>query len=76
MANFDKGVDFYTFADLETRQGFPENEVKCRWCRYCKEEFGLKRHICINTHEMLYSIDTRGQECPLINFRKVEKGDK
>lgn len=76
MKSFDRGVSFYTFGTALIKVGFPENEIKCGYCPFIKEEYGLKRHKCILTDEMLYSIETRGRKCPLVFTGEIEEVDK
>ena len=76
MKSFDRGVSFYTFGTALIKVGFPENEIKCGYCPFIKEEYGLKRHKCILTDEMLYSIEIRGRKCPLVFTGEIEEVDK
>ncbi len=61
-------VDFYVVGTAETRVHFPNGNVCCRWCPYCKyrEANGRRRTICIKTYELLRDMDKRGEDCPLV----------
>lgn len=66
MANFDKGVSFYTQGKAEITVNFPENDICCKWCPHCRSEDSLKRHWCRLTGRMIYSpMTTIGEDCPL-----------
>ena len=73
MKDFKNGVGYYMMAELNIKIGFPENETVCGYCPFIKEEYGLKRHRCILTDEMLYSMETRGRRCPLIFTGEIEE---
>ena len=75
MGRFDRGVTSYTFATAEVQVAFPEDEVKCRWCPFITHYDGLDRDKCSLTHEILYSREFVGQNCPLtiINNVKAEE---
>lgn len=73
MKDFKNGVDFYTVADLNIKIGFPEKEAICGYCPFIKSEFDLKRHRCLVTGEMLYSLETRGDNCPLVFTGEIEE---
>ena len=71
MARFDNGVSFYTKGIIRLSVNFPENEVKCQYCKFCRPEGELKRFWCRLTNEMIinpyYGI---GKECPIIFERE------
>ena len=84
---FDSGVMNYTIASADITIAFPENEVKCQWCKFCihnehlnrdrcfiTEEEHLNRDRCFITEEILFSREIRGQRCPfsIINYVKSE----
>ncbi len=73
MKNFDRGVRFYTFGTALIKVGFPETQTVCGYCPFIKEEYGLKRHRCLITDEMLYSLETRGRQCPLVFTGEIEE---
>lgn len=78
MAKFDKGVSYYTFAETTIQIGFPEDEVKCKWCRFLKHYDSIDRDKCGLTEDILYSTELRGINCPLVilNDVKTEELDK
>lgn len=75
MGRFDKGVSYYTFADLSIQIGFPEDEVKCKWCRFIRHYDSLDRDKCSLTEEILYSKEIRGIHCPLVILNEVKAED-
>ena len=62
---FEKGVKYYTNGKAEIYIYFPEDQVVCQWCRFCRRaEMG--RHWCRLTNEMVIDpLVRRGQECPV-----------
>lgn len=78
MGKFDRGVDSYTFAEVTIEVAFPEDEVKCKWCRFLRHYDGIDRDKCGLTEEILYSRELIGYNCPLtiINNVKVEEMEK
>ena len=74
VGKFDKGVTSYTFAEVTVQVSFPEDEVKCKWCRFLKHYDGIDRDKCSLTEEILFSREIIGCNCPLtiINNVKVE----
>lgn len=75
---FDKGVSFYTYADLSIQIGFPEDEVCCHWCPFLRHYDSLNRDKCAITEDILYSTELRGIHCPLVilNDVRTEELDK
>lgn len=66
MAKFDKGVEFYTTLKAEIFIHFPEKDVTCQWCPYCRAERDLGRFWCRLTNEMIYNPYIGiGDNCPL-----------
>ena len=72
MAKFDKGVSYYTFADLSMQISFPEEEVKCKWCPFLRHYDSIDRDKCGITEDILYSRDLRGVHCPLVIINEVK----
>ena len=72
---FDRGVSYYTIADLSIQIGFPEDEVKCKWCRFIRQYDSLDRDKCSLTEEILYSKEIRGIHCPLVILNEVKAED-
>lgn len=68
MKEFESGVRFYTKGRAEITVNFPEKEVKCKWCPFCRAEQTLGRYWCRLTNKMLYNPESYelGQDCPLI----------
>lgn len=62
---FEKGVRYYTKGTVTLRVAFPERQICCRWCPWCRSEKEVGRHWCRLTNEMLYNIDFRGDNCPV-----------
>ena len=53
--NFDKGVSFYTEGKAEISIFFPENDVRCLWCPFCRAEDAFGRFWCRLTNRMVYN---------------------
>ena len=43
--NFDNGVSFYTHGTATIDIYFPENDVRCIWCPFCRSEADLNRFL-------------------------------
>jgi hypothetical protein len=71
MAKFDRGVSYYTIADLSMQISFPEDEVKCKWCKFLKHYDGMNRDKCGLTDDILYSTELRGLNCPLVIINSI-----
>lgn len=71
MPKFDKGVSYYTIADLSMQISFPEDEVKCKWCKFLKHYDSMNRDKCGLTDDILYSTELRGLNCPLVIINDV-----
>ena len=78
MSRFDKGVSYYTIADVTFQVSFPEDEVKCKWCPFLRHYDGMDRDKCALTEEILVSREIIGFRCPLtiINDVKTEELEK
>ena len=78
MPKFDRGVSYYTFAETTIQIGFPEDEVKCKWCPFIRHYDGLNRDRCELTNEILFSTELIGCNCPLtiLNNVKAEEIEK
>ena len=62
---FEKGVKYYTKGKAEIYVRFPEDQVFCQWCRFCRRD-EMGRHWCRLTNEMIADPwARRGQECPV-----------
>lgn len=71
---FDKGVAFYTSGKAEIAVHFPENDVRCQWCRFCRRD-DMGRSWCRLTDEMIYNpLAGRGDECPVKIEGEEENG--
>lgn len=70
---FDKGVTYYTVANLDWNVFFPEDEVKCRWCPFLKHYDGMDRDKCGLTEEILVSKEIIGRMCPLVIINDVSE---
>lgn len=69
---FRNHVTYYTSARVSTTIYFPEDKVKCYYCRFLKYEHGLDRYRCLLTDEIIYSPHAPGLPdcCPA----RIEKG--
>ena len=75
MGRFDKGVKYYTVAEVELQVNFPEDAVCCQYCPFIRHYDGLNRDKCSLTEEILVSREIIGHKCPLTILNEVEKGD-
>ncbi len=75
MAKFENGIRFYTTATAIVTVHFPENEVKCAYCPWCRSENELKRFWCRINNEMIYDpfLPILPKRCPL-RFEADENG--
>lgn len=63
---FERGVSYYTRVTAVIKWGFPEDMIRCQWCRYCRDEHGLKRWKCLLTDELLVNpLTCIGNLCPI-----------
>ena len=75
LGRFDRGVSSYSIADVTIQIAFPEQECKCRWCRFLTHNDGLDRDKCFLTGDIIYSRETLGVNCPLVFINEVTEGD-
>lgn len=75
MGRFDRGVSSYTMANLDLNVFFPEDEVKCKWCRFIQHYDGLDRDKCGLTNEILFSREIIGNQCPLVIINEIKVED-
>ena len=71
MARFDRGVNYFTTGYLNYPVHFPEDAVSCSYCPYCHQD-SMERKFCRITGQMLYSKDTRPDDCPIEIDNKEE----
>lgn len=69
------GVDWYTKGLAVVEVSFPEDDVRCRNCRFCRPEKEAGRFWCRLTNEIIYNIDAMDGRCP-IQFLEEEKSDE
>ena len=55
MAKFENGVKYYTEGIASVTVHFPQDEVSCNWCPFCRAEGDLKRFWCRLTNTMIYN---------------------
>ncbi len=74
MKDFESGVRYYTKAKAKITVNFPEKQVKCKWCPFCRAEQALGRYWCRLTNDMLYDPESYelGRNCPLEFEEEVE----
>lgn len=72
MARFDKGVTWYTRGRLSVAVAFPEDAVYCKYCPFLRADANGARFKCVINGEILYSIETVGDACP-IEIVEVDK---
>lgn len=71
MAKFDKGITWYTTCNLDINIGFPEDEVKCKWCPFLRHFDSTDRDFCQITNEILFTREFTGMKCPLTILNDV-----
>lgn len=73
MKTFESGVSFYTKGHARIEVAFPEDEIKCQYCMFCRTEKDLNRFWCRLTNEMIYNPFSYhlGEQCP-IKFNEEE----
>ncbi|MDD6988740.1 hypothetical protein [Ruminococcus sp.] len=52
---FTNGVRFYSTGKAEITVGFPEDDICCHWCKFCRAESDLNRFWCRLTNDMIYN---------------------
>ena len=75
MGRFDHGVESYTIANLDLNIFFPEDQVKCKWCRFIQHNDSLDRDRCGLTNEILFSREIIGNQCPLVIINEIKQED-
>lgn len=65
--NFENGVSFYTTGTAKINVHFPENDVRCKWCPFCRAEENPGRYWCRLTNDMIYNPNYAGlpEFCPI-----------
>lgn len=66
MKKFENGVKFYSMGQANINVAFPEDDICCNWCQFCRAESDLKRFRCRLTNEMIYNPFVGiSSKCPL-----------
>ena len=55
MSRFEGGVKYYTTGKAVVVVSFPEDDIKCQWCQFCRGETDLKRYRCRLTNKIIYN---------------------
>ena len=53
--SFEKGVSYYTHGTASIDIYFPEIDVRCVWCPFCRSEADLGRFWCRLVNHMVYN---------------------
>lgn len=62
---FENGVSYYSKGIASVEVYFPEDDIRCQWCRFCRKD-DMGRHWCRITNEMIYNpLSGRGDDCPV-----------
>ena len=71
---FPNGISYYTDGVVSLVVHFPENKVKCHYCRFCRSEPELKRFWCRLTNDMIYDPFCPGlpDGCPIMELKRKE----
>lgn len=73
--SFPNGIQHYTKGTAYVKISFPETQLICRWCPFCRAEKELERFWCRLTNEMIYDpFYTIGLNCPIV-FEGTKKGE-
>lgn len=71
---FDNGVSFYAKGKCDITVFFPNGEIKCQYCRFCRSESDLKRWWCRLTDEMIFfPFQGVGAKCPIEINEEIEE---
>lgn len=74
MKSFKNGVSWYTRGTAIVDVHFPEDDVCCSWCPFCRAENDLGRFWCRLTNQMIYNPYTeRDDDCPIILENEGER---
>lgn len=66
IKKFENGVLRYTTGQALLSVSFPEDEIMCQWCKFCRSEDSLNRFWCRLTNEMIYNPYAGiGSKCPI-----------
>lgn len=65
IVQFGKGVDYFTAYTGTVTVYFPEDDIRCHWCPYCRADQGF-RQKCVLNDEIIYNKDYRNDDCPLV----------
>lgn len=73
---FGRGVGWYSHGIAKVDIYFPEGEICCQWCRFCRPD-DMGRYWCRLSNEMIYNPKNgRGQDCPIEEFVKEDRHGK
>ena len=72
MGRFDRGISYYTKGTAHINIYFPEDEVKCKYCQYLRYIEGIGHRYKL-TEDIVYSIETRNDGCPIIFEGEIEE---
>lgn len=76
MKSFKNGVSWYTDGKAVVDIHFPENDVCCSWCPFCRSENDLNRFWCRLTNTMLYNPFVNiASNCPIEFTRKENENN-
>lgn len=70
------GVDWYTSGVALVEVNFPENDVRCRHCKFCRPEKEAGRFWCRLINEIIYDIDTIDGRCPIQFYEQDKINDR
>ena len=72
---FEDGIAFYTEAVVNKSVFFPEKEVRCQYCEFCRAEKDLERFWCRLTNDMIYNPYSAvlPTSCPLVFAEDIKK---
>lgn len=64
---FENGVTYFTRGVALIAVNFPEEEVKCQYCQFCRSESDLERFWCRLTNHMIFNPMAAGlpEWCPV-----------
>lgn len=73
MAKFENGVSWYTVGVATVNISFPEDDIKCQRCPFCRAENELGRYWCRLVNKQVYEPKMLGlpEFCPIEEVKEI-----
>lgn len=70
-------VTYYTTGTAEVDIHFPEDDTRCVWCPFCRDEQSLRRYWCRLTNRVVTNPDAFGLPmfCPIKFNEEVKENE-